>query len=459
MYNDCVPTLGQDASQTGAELPMLGQLKDKIDRLVWGDHLENLGPFGRALATVLRYLYAMLRDVFSNDLVLRAMSLVYTTLLSIVPLLAVSFALAKGFGMVERLEEMFKRGFTQLGPDGAEIAQRMLDMAKNINGKAIGAIGVVVFLWTAISTVQKVEASFNYVWYVSKPRNWARRFSEYMVVLLVGPIIMTTAFSMIASLNSNQLVGYLETLPGFAAFFLVVGKLLPYALIVGMFTFLYIFMPNTKVHVKSALVGGLAGGIMWATVSVIFTTFVATSFRTFAVYASFAVGIIALIWLYLNWLVLLLGAQLAFYYQNPAYLRIGRQEPRLSNGMRERLALNIMMLVGQAFRSGDKGISATEIGSQLSIPAIALTPIGTALEDAGLLVSTESEELVPGREMSRIPLSEILAVVRSEGGTGSHSDPTWSSTITDLGVKLDSAMDGVVQKETLSDLVDAVEKS
>jgi membrane protein len=438
---------------------MLAKLQDTIEHLVWSDHFEKLGSPGRALATVLRYLYGMLRDVFSNELSLRAMSLVYTTLLSIVPLLGVSFALAKGFGMVERLEEMFKQGFTQLGPDGAEIAQNMLDMAKNINGKAIGAIGVVVFLWTAISTVQKVEASFNYVWYVSKPRSIARRFSEYLVVLLIGPVIMTTAFSMIASLSSNSLVSYLETLPGFAAVFLLVGKSLPYMLIVGMFTFLYLFMPNTKVNIKSALVGGLAGGIMWATVSVVFTTFVATSFRTFAVYASFAVGIIALMWLYLNWLVLLLGAQLAFYHQNPAFLRIGRQEPRLSNAMRERLALNIMMLVGQAFRSEGKNINTKEISSDLNIPTMALTPVGNALEESGLLVSTETECLVPGREMSRMPLSEILSVVRSEGETGSYREPSWSSDVTSLGDELDAAMSSVVADKSLADMLDEIERS
>lgn len=438
---------------------MLSPLQDKIEHMVWSDHFEKLGPLGHAVATVLRYLYGMLRDIFSDELTLRAMSLVYTTLLSIVPLLGVSFALAKGFGMVQRLEAMFKQGFTQLGPDGAEIAQQMLDMAKSVNGKAIGAIGVIVFLWTAISTVQKVEASFNYVWYVSKPRSFARRFSEYLVVLLVGPVIMTTAFSMIASLSSNGLVSYLETLPGFAEFFLLVGKLLPYAMIVGMFTFLYLFMPNTKVRLKSALVGGLAGGIMWATVSVLFTTFVATSFRTFAVYASFAVGIIALIWLYLNWLVLLLGAQLAFYHQNPAFLRIGRQEPRLSNSMRERLALNIMMLVGQAFRLPGQTVSARDISADLNIPAIALAPIANALEDGGLLVSTESEELVPGREMSRIPLQEILSVVRTEGETGSYRDPTWSGDISALGSELDTAMNSIVGSRTLADLLDQIEQS
>jgi membrane protein len=423
---------------TGVATTMLAQLKDNIEELVWSDHFEKLGPLGGMLATVLRFLYGMLRDIFSNQLNLRAMSLVYTTLLSIVPLLGVSFALAKGFGMVERLEEMFRQGFTQLGPDGAEIAQNVLDMARNINGRAIGAIGIVVFLWTAVSTVQKVEASFNYVWYVSKPRNFSRRFSEYLVVLLIGPVIMTTAFSMIASLSSNRFVAYLETLPGFAAMFLLVGKSLPYIMIVGMFTFLYLFMPNTRVTVKSALVGGLAGGIMWGTVSVIFTTFIATSFRTFAVY--------------------LLGAQLAFYHQNPAFLRIGRQEPRLSNSMRERLALNIMMLVGQAFRAQGKSVSMRDIGATLNIPTMTLTPVGAALEHGGMLVTTEAECLVPGREMSRLPLHEILSVVRAEGETGSHRDPTWSGGIDALGSRLDVAMNDVVGDSTLADLLDNLEK-
>jgi membrane protein len=196
---------------------------------------------------------------------------------------------------------------------------------------------------------------------------------------------------------------------------------------------------------------------MWASMSVLFSEFIATSFRTFAVYASFAVGIIALIWLYLNWLVLLLGAQLAFYHQNPAFLRMGRQEPRLSNSMRERLALNIMMLVGHAFRIDGEKISARDISANLNVPTIALTPVSTVLEQGGLLVSTETEDLVPGREMSRIRLGEILAVVRAEGDTGAHRDPSWSDKIQDLGDELDTAMDKVVGDTTLADLLDELE--
>jgi membrane protein len=436
---------------------MFETIQDTIENLVWSDRFEKLGRAGHTLAVILRYLYGMLRDVFSNQLTLRAMSLVYTTLLSVVPLIAVSFSLAKGLGMVDRLREVFTQSFTQLGPDGVAIAENILQMVDRINGRAIGAIGVVFFLWTAVSMIQKVEASFNYVWYVSKAGDFARRFSEYLVVLLVGPLMMGTAFSMIASLSSNSFVTYLQGIPGFAQILLLIGDSVPYVMIIAVFTFLYYFMPNTKVSVKSALVGGLAGGIMWVTMSVIFTTFIATSFRTFAVYASFGVGIVALLWLYLNWLVLLLGAQLAFYHQNPAFLRIGRQEPDLSNGMRERLALNIMTLVGKAFREKNRQITITDVGVNLSMPTIVLAQVAVALEEAGLLIATEAETLVPGREMSRIRLQDILDVVRVQGESGSYRDPSWGVEVNLLGANLDNAVKDVVGEKSLADFLDEVE--
>ena len=430
---------------------------EAIEVIVWSDKYEKLGRLGHMFAVVLRYLYGMLRDIFSNELTFRAMSLVYTTLLSIVPLLAVSFALAKGFGMVEKVRERFTQSLTHLGPDGVQIAENILQMVDRINGRAIGAIGVVFFLWTAVSMVQKVESSFNYVWYVSKPRSLARRFTEYLVVLLMAPLVMGTAFSMIASLNSTRFVTYLETVPGFAQLFLLVGKTLPFIMIIGVFTFMYYFMPNTKVNLKSAIVGGIGGGILWATVSVVFTTFIATSFRTFAVYASFGVGIIALIWLYLNWLVLLLGSQLAFYHQNPAFLRIGRQEPRLSNGMRERLALSIMIMVGKAFRVSGQKVKLTNIGSRLNISTLALAPVIEALEEDGLLLSTEAETLVPGREVSRIRLQDILNVVRIQGETGSFGEPMWADNVDLMGAELDGAITSVVGERSLADLLDELE--
>ncbi len=441
---------------------MVRKLQELLDNLIWSDALSNTGPLGKIAATLLRYSYGVVRDFLTGQLTLRAMSLVYTTLLSVVPLLAFSFALLKGFGVFEEMKEDLTEFFiANLGPQGEEITDEVLRLVDNVfatvanvRGSVLFAVSLAFLFWTAISMVQKVEASFNYVWYVSESRSFGRRFTEYMIVLLLAPVAMVIAGSMIASISSNEIVEYLRTTTGIGQLLVLFGKFVPYVLISCVFTFLYMFMPNTRVNLKSALVGGIVGGFMWATMGAIFTTFVLFASRTQQIYAGFAVAITSLIWLYLNWLVLLVGAQLAFYHQRPAFLRIGRQEPKLSNAMRERLALNIMFLVGQAFRAPDRSTDANEVSRKLRIPTIALAPISGALETAGLLLSTEKEELLPGREMSRISLREILNVVRVEGETGSHRDPNWSETVNALGAELDSAVAKTVGNRSLSDLLD-----
>ena len=433
---------------------MIAKLQDDLQQLIWGKRLTKAGLPGRILAVVLRYLYAVLRDFFSGQLTMRAMSLVYTTLLSVVPLLAFSFALLKGFGIFNELEPYLVKLLAPLGDQGAQITEQILTLVSNVRGSVLGGVGLAVFLYTAITTVQKVEESFNYVWYVSKPRSFARRFTEYLVVLLVGPLLMVTAIGILTSIQSGAVVQYILNNEALGPIVVLAGKLVPYLLISGVFTFLYIFMPNTKVNFTSALVGGIAGGFMWATVGAIFTTFILYASRTLQIYAGFAVAITTLIWLYLNWLILLIGAQLAFYHQRPAFLRTGRQEPRLSNAMRERLALNVMFHIGVAFRNPGETVTAAEISERINIPSIALAPIIAVLEEANLILPTENEKLLPGREMSRTRLAEILDVVRVRGETGSHREPKWSVSINELGNKLDGAVTDVVGDRSLSDLLD-----
>ncbi len=419
---------------------------------------QRLKIWGRILAVVLRYLYALLRDIVKGQLTLRSMSLVYTTLLSIVPLTAFSFSVLKGFGKHKDLEPLLFKALEPLGPQGAEITQQIIILVDNVRGGVLGGVSLAFFIYTAISMVQKVEESFNYVWYVAKRRSFARRFTEYMIVMLIGPVVVVIALGMIASLKSNTIIQFFMNSDFFGPLFVMTSKLTPYILITGVFTFVYMYMPNARVRFKSALVGGIAGGSIWATLSVIFATFVVFSARTQLIYSGFAVAILTLIWLYLNWLVLLIGAQLAFYHQNPAFLRIGRREPRLSNAMRERLALNIMLLVGRAFRKGEKATESVHtIARKLRIPSITLTPVITALEGDGLLMTTEDEELLPGREMSRIRLNEILAIVREHGETGSYRNPKWADSIAALGKKVDDAVDATIGDQTLADLLDSAE--
>lgn len=419
---------------------------------------DRFGVLGRMVSIVLRYVFALLRDMFQGQLMLRSMSLVYTTLLSIVPLIAFSFSVLKGFGKHKELEPLLFKALQPLGPQGAVITQEIINLVDNVKGGVLGGISLAFFIYTAVSMVQKVEESFNYVWYVAKRRSFARRFTEYMVVMLIGPVVIVVALGLIASLRSNTIIQFFVTSEFFGPVFLATSKLTPYLLVTGVFTFVYMYMPNTRVRFRSALVGGVAGGSFWATISVIFAAFVVAATRTQLIYSGFAVAITTLIWLYLNWLILLIGSQLAFYHQNPAFLRIGRREPRLSNAMRERLALNIMLLVGRAFRQGDTTISVHELARVLRIPSITLTPIITGLESDGLLTSTEQEDLLPGREMSRILLNDVMAVVRERGETGSYRDPKWAAEITGLGEQVDAAVSSTIGEQTLADLLDKGEQ-
>jgi len=427
---------------------------EQLNDAVWGDFFASQGVAGRVFSNVIRYLYAIVRDLVSGQLTMRAMSLVYTTLLSVVPLLAFSFSVLKGLGVYRQIEEQMYVLVEPLGEKGVEIADNVMRLVNNVNGGVLGGISLAFFLYTAVSMVQKVEESFNYVWYVSESRSFTRRFTEYVFVLLFGPLVMAIALGTLTALQNDSLVQWLLNNQLVGPVFVMVGKLMPYLLVGAVFTFLYKFMPNTHVRLTSALVGGLAAGFMWASIGLIFATFIATAGRTQAVYASFAIAIVTLMWLYANWMVLLIGAQLAFYFQNPAYLRLGRREPRLSNSMRERLALNIMFLVGQAFRDAETSITVNDLSTQLAIPSLTLTPVLDGLEAGGLLTVDEHEALLPARDIARIGLGDIISVVRSEGETGSHRVPRWAEAIEGLGAKLDDAVQQSIGERTLADLLD-----
>lgn len=436
---------------------MIPKLQAKIDHLVWSRDLESKGPPGVAGATVLRYLYALLRDVFADELTLRAMSLVYTTLLSVVPLVAFSFSVLKGLGVHNQLRPYLYEVLSPLGVDGVRITNEVINFVDNVKGGVLGGLSLAFFLFTAVSMVQKVEGAFNHVWHVSKPRSIARRFSEYTVVLLIGPLIVVVALGMIGSIRSTAVVQAILSHESLGPLLLSIGEIAPFLLITGVFMFLYLFVPNTKVGFKAAGIGGLFAGVLWATLGAIFANFVAYTTTKQVIYSSFAVAISALLWLYLSWLVLLIGAQLTFYLQRPEFLRIGRREPRLSNSMRERLALNIMYMVGQAFREPSRHLTFDRMSEQLKMPAIALTPVVNDLEEAGLLLTTEKETLMPGRDMSRMRLADILHVVRRYGDTGSYRGPRWLPGVDKLGKQVDDAVNAVVGDRTLADLVDELD--
>jgi membrane protein len=246
----------------------------------------------------------------------------------------------------------------------------------------------------------------------------------------------------------------LSAIEPFGSAMVVVGQVLPYVLVIAVFTFLYKFLPNSAVRFGAALTGGIAAGIMWAFVGSVFASVVALSASQQAIYSTFAVAISALIWLYLSWLILLVGAQIAFYAQNPLYLRLGQRAPHLANELRERIALNIMYLVGMAFRTGDMGCTIERVSVAMGVPGPALLPVLSALEAAGLVSANDQTGLMPGRAMSRITLAEVLAAVRAGGDTGALQTPVWAAPVDRLAKEVQAAVEGVTATTTLSAFLD-----
>ena len=364
------------------------------------------------LLRTLRYGYALTRDVLRGDLTLRAMSLVYTTILSIVPLIALSFSVLKGLNFDEELEPMIYKFLEPVGEKATELTEQIMGFVDKVRGDVLGSIGLIVLLYTVISMIQKVEESFNFVWRVEQPRSIGRRFSEYLSVLAVGPVLMVASLGLLATIDTS--IGGLawSKYRAVDSLLKVLRTLGPYILVTGVFTFMYAFVPNTKVRLRAAAIGGLAAGVAWATSGAIFTSFVAGSTSRMVIYAGFAIVLVALFWVYISWLILLLGAQLAFYIQNPHYLRPGRSEIHLNASLRERAALSIVYLIVHDYCTTQHRWTSNAVAEHLGLPSAALGPIFAALERKGLLLLADDATWVPARDPEMIGLLDVYEAVR-----------------------------------------------
>jgi membrane protein len=431
-------------------------LARRIEGWLWDPRTAALPAAARSGVLLLRHLYVILRDVVAGPLTLHAMGLVYVTLLSLVPLLAVSFSVVKAFGFHRQLEPFLFQFLDPLGKRGAEITRQVIAFVDNAQGDVLAGVGVLFLFITALSMAEQVEGSFNQIWRVERPRSLGRRVSEYLSVILVGPVVMVTAMTLIAGLRSKALVRALGGSP-LDAVAGVPAELVPYALVCLGFSMVYWFVPNTRVRLRYALAGGLAGGILWAGTGALFAAFVVNASATISIYATFAIVVTALFWLYLSWLILLVGAQFAFYLQHPDWMRVGYRRAVTGTGQQETTALAVMLLVARAFRAGTAPVSPADIAEETSLPGLALGPVIARLEAAGLLARTAGEGLLPQREPERILLRDILHAVRHPPGADVGEETHWPAEIARLGERLETALEGALGGGTLAALADRSE--
>jgi membrane protein len=367
------------------------------------------GPVLRAL----RYPVAIGRDWLAGEISVQAMSLAYTTLLSLVPLMVFSFAILKGIGARTDLHFILHEFFRPLGGAANQLTESVLQFVENMRGDVLGSLGLAFLTYTVISTIQKVEASFNFVWRVERARSLARRFTEYLSIMIIGPILLAVALGLLGSALHSSAAQWLGSSAYLGWLVHGIGRLLPYGIVTVVFTFMYAYIPNTRVEFRAALIGGVTAGIIWALVGQIFTTFILYSSHMMAVYTGFAIVLTTLVWVYLSWLILLIGAELAFYVQFPQYLPHDRESIALSGAMREQLALSVMYLIGRDYREGIAEWNAVRLAAELDIPGNSLAPVLACLEQAKLIVASEHEHFLPARDLERIRIASVIEAART----------------------------------------------
>ncbi|HEY4446871.1 MAG TPA: YhjD/YihY/BrkB family envelope integrity protein [Steroidobacteraceae bacterium] len=375
---------------------------------------RGMGPPWGATLRLLRYPVALIRDWLGGDISVRAMSLAYTTLLSLVPLMVFSFAILKGLGARGDLRFIVHEFFRPVGSAATQLTESVMQFVANMRGELLGSIGLAFLVYTVITTIQKVETSFNFVWRVGRSRSFGRRFTEYLSVMILGPILLAVAIGLLGTAEHSPLAQRLQAVAPLAVILGVLEQIAPYVIVTAVFTFMYSFIPNTQVQFRAALIGGVTAGVMWALVGKAFTAVILYSSQLVAVYTGFAIVLTTLIWVYLSWLILLIGAQLAFYVQFPQYLRHGQKAIELTGSAREQAGLSIMYLIGRDYGTGKRYWNTGRLAAELDVPGIALVPVLARLERAGLIVATEKELFVPGREPEGILLADIVDAVRTQ---------------------------------------------
>ena len=252
-------------------------IKTKVLDQLFDIEPADLTRFKRAFHLLIKISLMVARDFIENLVKLQAMALAFKTLLSLAPLLAVIFSILKAFGVHNRMEPALAEALGPLGEKGQEITAHLIGFVDKMKAGALGSVGLVTLFITVLSLIGTIEQAFNHIWRVRSPRKLTRKFSDYLSVILVGPVLVFAALTITATLQSNTFVQKLMSLEPFGTVILGLLRLVPYLTLWGAFTFVYFFVPNTRVKLRSALIGGLVAALLWQTAGWGFTVFVASS--------------------------------------------------------------------------------------------------------------------------------------------------------------------------------------
>jgi len=367
---------------------ILAFLKTGIWRVRRGD-VPSLTWF---LIKILRVLLLTFRGFVENKCQLRASSLTFYSLLSVVPVMAMAFGVAKGFGFQRTLE----REVGKVLSAHSEIAGQIMNFANtlldNTRGGLVAGIGFAFLIWTVLKVLSNIEQSFNEIWGVQEPRTWVRKVSDYLSLMFLLPVlfIASSAATVIVASQIQSVMGKMGLLGYLGPVVQILIRFLPLLVIWFMFTLLYIFMPNTHVRFRAALIAGIAAGTAYQMFQFLYVTFQIGVAKYNAIYGSFAALPLFLIWLQASWMIVLSGAELSFATQNVDTYEFEPDANLASPGFRKLLSLRIVNLLVEHFSLGEKPLDEDAIAHELGIPVRLLRHLLHDLSEAGVIVSVRS---------------------------------------------------------------------
>jgi len=393
----------------------LKRISDFLRNEVWHDP-KDAGPLYSFYYQSVRILLLTAHGLKNRMILLRASALSYSTLLAIVPLLAIAFSMLKGLGFHSRLEHMLVNFLTA---EQEALSSRIIEYIANTDFKALGAFGTALLIYASLMMLSNVERTFNELWGVSRQRTIARKISNYVSVLFLGPFLMVLSTAMIASFSSNTVVTALTEYEVFEQFTVLFSRIIPHAALWVAFTVMYKLMPNTRVKFFPALVAGIICGSIWEGAFRIYTDFNIGLAKYNTIYGTFAVLPIFFIWLYISWLIVLIGAQLSYAIQNVRSYQLEVNFYDVGYDRKEEMALNIMLKISAMFHHGLSNMGVEALSNVLAVPVRLVREITRKLCDRGLIQEIFGDEIFfqPSRNIELITVLDVChALCQEESG-------------------------------------------
>lgn len=383
---------------------------------LWKFNLNELNFIKKSIFYFLKTTFLVINGFIKDQCLLRASALTYTTTLSIVPFLAVAFSVAKGFGF--QYSNYIQKFLLKVSAGRVEVVNKIIEYINNTNVATLGAIGVGTLIFTVISVLNNIEKAFNTIWGVTKSRKFGRKFVDYLSITIVYPFLTIVAISATTTLQSSKFLQKLLGTSIFSNVYLVLLKLLPYISVWLALTFIYYFMPNTKVKILPALIGAIIGGTLWQLAQIFYIKFQIGVAKYNAIYGSFSQIPLFLVWLYISWVIVLLGSEVSFAIQNIKQYEYETESLNVSLIEKEKISLKIMLLLAKNFYDKGEKISNEAIASQLNLPIKLVNEILFILEKSGLVIEIKKDSslyYIPGKPVEKISFYDVIMAIRSYG--------------------------------------------